>query len=122
LGRDIYAYHFARVSPGARRTDELAKHTAEIKYVFGNLAPADAYDTVDVAISQAMQGAWIAFARTGVPCNPDESLWPRYERTAPFLTWIENEMTSYPFVIDELTAMIHSLRRKDDLDRSYSGR
>jgi para-nitrobenzyl esterase len=112
LGRHVYAYHFARVSPGARRTDELAKHTAEIRYVFGNLAPADAYDTADAAISQAMQGAWITFARTGVPCNPDESPWPRYERTAPFLTWIENEMTSRPFVIDELTTMIHSLRNE----------
>ena len=109
----------ARVSPGGRRTNELAKHTSEIRYVFGNLAPADDYDTVDVAISQAMQGAWIAFARLGVPCNPDGSPWPRYERTAPFLTWIENEMTSHPFVIDELTAMIHSLRTEDDLDGSH---
>jgi para-nitrobenzyl esterase len=119
LGRHVYAYHFARVSPGGRRTNELAKHTAEIRYVFGNLVPTDAYDTVDVAISQAMQDAWIAFARTGEPCNADGSLWPRYESTVPFLIWIENEMTSRPFVTDELTAMIHSLRRENDLDRSH---
>ena len=116
LGRRVYAYHFARVSPGGYRTNELAKHTSEIRYVFGNLAPTDAYDTVDAAISRAMQGAWIAFARLGVPRNADGSPWPRYERTAPFLTLIENEMASRPFVTDELTTMIHALRTEDDLD------
>jgi para-nitrobenzyl esterase len=67
LGRRIYCYRFARVSPDGHRTNELAKHTAEIRYVFGNLAPVDHYDTVDAKISRAMKGAWIEFARTGEP-------------------------------------------------------
>jgi para-nitrobenzyl esterase len=119
LGRRVYLYRFARVSPGGRRTGELAKHTAEIRYVFGNLAPADAYDTIDSAISRAMQDAWIAFARTGIPRNSDQSSWPHYERIAPFFTLIEDEVTSRPFVVDELTAMIHSLRTEDHLDNGH---
>ncbi|MDX6379139.1 MAG: para-nitrobenzyl esterase [Rubrobacteraceae bacterium] len=118
-GRRVYAYHFARVAPDGRRTGELAKHTSEIRYVFGNLVPTDAYNAVDADISRAMQGAWIEFGRTGVPCNPDGSPWPCYDRTAPFLTWIEDEMTSPPLVIDELTTLIHSLRMEDDQDKSH---
>ena len=118
-GRRVYAYHFARVAPDGRRTGELAKHTSEIRYVFGNLVPTDAYNAVDADISRAMQGVWIEFARTGVPCNPDRSPWPCYDRTAPFLTWIEDEMTSRPLVIDELTTLIHSLRMEDDQDKSH---
>jgi para-nitrobenzyl esterase len=45
-------YHFTRVSPGGRRSGELAKHTAEIRYIFGNLAPADAYDDTGSQMQQ----------------------------------------------------------------------
>jgi para-nitrobenzyl esterase len=116
LGRRVYAYHFARVSPDGHPTGELAKHTAEIRYVFGNLAPPAAYDAVDAAVAQAMQAAWIAFARIGVPCHPDGSSWPSFESTAPVLTWIEDELTTRPLEVDALTTLIHALRSEDYQD------
>jgi para-nitrobenzyl esterase len=119
MDRRVYVYHFARVSPGGHQTGELVKHTSEIRYVFGNLAPADAYDATDVAISQAMQDAWIAFARTGVPHNSDGSPWPAYDRAAPSFTLIRDEVVSRPFVVDELTAIISSLRAGNDQDESH---
>jgi para-nitrobenzyl esterase len=107
------------VDSGGNLGGASSEDALEIRYVFGNLAPADAYDTIDSAISRAMQDAWIAFARTGVPRNSDQSPWPRYERIAPFFTLIEDEVTSRPFVVDELTAMIHSLRTEDHLNNAH---
>jgi para-nitrobenzyl esterase len=106
LNKRTYYYHFNRVSPGARRTGDLAKHSAEIRYVFGNLWPADDYDDVDVEVSRAMQAAWVCFARTGAP--PDD--WPRYMTIDPSMTLIEDTVSDVPFGISELTSMIHSVR------------
>jgi len=49
LGRHLYYYHFTRVSPGARRTGDLAKHSAEIRYVFGTLS-SDAPGTGSITV------------------------------------------------------------------------
>jgi len=106
----------SRVSPAGHRTGELAKHTAEIRYVFGNLAPPAAYDAADAAVAQAMQAAWIAFARIGVPCHPDGSPWPSYDSTAALLTWIEDELTTRPLEASALTTLIHALRSEDHQD------
>lgn len=57
LERNVYYYHFARVSPGGNRTKELAKHTSEIRYIFGNLEPNEAYDERDTNISKELQHA-----------------------------------------------------------------
>jgi carboxylesterase type B len=65
LGRTSYAYHFARVSPGNRRTGMLAYHCAELPYLFGHLIPAEDYDEVDAQVSDTIQHAWTEFARTG---------------------------------------------------------
>ena len=77
-GHEVYAYVFGRVSPGLLASGERAKHTAEIRYIFGTLSDDSAYDATDVALSLAMQQAWIAFARTGVPTLPGNSSWPRF--------------------------------------------
>ena len=53
-------YQFDRVSPRGRRARELAKHTSDIRYIFGNLEPANDYDQTDRADSNAMQSAWTA--------------------------------------------------------------
>jgi para-nitrobenzyl esterase len=110
LERRFFYYHFARVSPGARRSNELVKHSAEIRYVFGNLSSDGAYDTTDASISRGMQDAWIAFARTGIPQNPDGTAWPDYREPKPEMTWIEDKFETRAFTISELTAIIHSLR------------
>jgi para-nitrobenzyl esterase len=110
LDRAVYYYHFARVSPGARRSGELAKHGSEISYVFGNLAPAKAYDDNDAAISGAMLNAWFEFARTGAPRNQDGSEWPKYDQSGPQCTFIENTLTSGPDIVGPLTQILRSLR------------
>jgi para-nitrobenzyl esterase len=112
LGRRFYYYHFARVSPGARQTRDLVKHTAEIRYVFDNLTSDGAYDETDEAISHGVQGAWVEFARTGVPRGPDGPPWPAFDE-ARVLTWIEDNFATRPFAVSELTQIIHSLRSEN---------
>ncbi|MDT5255495.1 MAG: para-nitrobenzyl esterase [Mycobacterium sp.] len=110
LDRRVYYYHFARVSPGGRRTEELAKHGAEVRYVFGNLAPADAYDDTDTEISTAMLNAWFEFARTGAPRNQDGSAWPKYEAENPRCTFIDTTLCSRPILVSPLLETLRSLR------------
>ena len=110
LDRRVYYYHFARVSPGGRRNGELAKHGAEVRYVFGNLAPADAYDDTDTEISTALLNAWFEFARTGAPRNQDGSAWPKYEAEDPWCTFIDNTLCSRPILVSPLAETLRSLR------------
>lgn len=113
LGRRFHYYHFARVSPGARRSNELVKHSAEIRYVFGNLTDDGAYDDVDQAVSDGMQAAWIAFARSGMPVSPDGTAWPAFAADAPRMTWVGDRFETRPFEISPLTALIRTLRTPD---------
>ena len=109
-GRRFHYYHFARISPGARQSQDLAKHSVEIRYVFGNLLPGDAYDEVDQAVSRGIQEAWVEFARTGTPRSPNGEAWPVYDNAAPRFVWIENDFSVRPFAVDDLTQIVHSLR------------
>ncbi|OZJ01760.1 hypothetical protein BZG36_05521 [Bifiguratus adelaidae] len=108
-GRQVFIYIFGRVSPGARKTNELAKHTSEIRFVFGNLAPAEYYDENDAQICRDMQGAWIEFARNGVP-RSNELSWPVYSSVKPMCSVIKDDIHSAPLTVSELTGIIHSLR------------
>ncbi|QXE33257.1 carboxylesterase family protein [Streptomyces sp. GMY02] len=110
LDRPLYYYRFGRVSPGLKASGHLAQHTAEIRYVFGNLEPADAYDDTDAALSADMQNAWVSFARTGVPALPDGSPWPRHHGGDPAMTVITHTLRAEPFTTTKLTDLIHSLR------------
>ena len=110
IHRPVYYYHFTRVSPSGRRSGELAKHSAEIRYVFGNLAPADAYDDTDTAISSAMLNAWFEFASTGAPRNQDGSTWAKYDHNDPQCTFIGDTLRSRPIYISPLTEILRSLR------------
>lgn len=67
-GHSFYCYRFDRVSPGAAKSNFLAKHTAELRYLFGTLT-ADEYDETDQRISGWLQAQWIAFARDGAPAD-----------------------------------------------------
>lgn len=78
-GRAPFVYHFCRVSPGHREPRLLAHHTSEIPYVFGNLAELGGCDAADLALSEAMQAAWVAFARTGDPNFAGGPEWPRFD-------------------------------------------
>ena len=108
LGHPVYIYRFERVSPGARRSHDLARHTSEIRYVFGNLDPADDYEPTDRAISDAMQAAWIAFARTGVA--GDTATWPRYSPATPEHTMIGDAVTAAALTPEHLAELIAAQR------------
>jgi para-nitrobenzyl esterase len=108
LGRTAYAYRFARVSPGNRRTGMLAFHCSEIPYAFGHLVPAEDYDDVDTQVSDTITHAWTEFARTGVPSGPDGTPWPA--TTASRVTVIDDKAQNCPLDVSPLTELVNSLR------------
>jgi para-nitrobenzyl esterase len=110
LGRDVYCYHFKRCAPGAIASQDLAKHTAEIRYVFGNLTSEGYYDEVDEALSAEMQDAWIAFARDGVPCCKDGSAWPVYRDDNRLCAMIDTAIRTHPFEPSDLVRALGSIR------------
>ena len=114
LGRATYAYRFARVSPGNRRTGMLAYHCAELPYLFGHLTPAECYDEVDAQVSDILEHAWTEFARTGVPSSPDGTTWPAATIATPQLTVIDDAARTCPLDNSAITEMINSLRSGAD--------
>jgi para-nitrobenzyl esterase len=113
LGRRFYYYHFKRLSPGAIATQELVKHTAELRYVFGNLTDDGAYDDVDRRVSTLMQDAWISFARNGTPEGPNGTPWPRYVAGDPRAAVIDDTVTIEPFPMNKVIAIVNSIRTPD---------
>jgi para-nitrobenzyl esterase len=110
LHRPFYCYNFARVSPGERISRDLARHTAEIRYVFGNLTTDGQYDETDYVVSDAMQSAWTAFARTGVPNVGWKAAWPAADMRAPQYMSIGDGLFLRPYAANELTRLIASMR------------
>src|SRR6185295_720522 len=106
LGRKFFYYHFARVSPGAQRTGQLAQHSCEIRYVFGTLTHDDFYDAQDIVVSEGMQIAWTSFARNGVPNWPGFGPFRAYQASDPQMTWIGDSAEDRPFEITPLMAAI----------------
>lgn len=110
LGRDVYCYHFNRCAPGAIASQDLAKHTSEIRYVFGNLTSEGYYDEVDEALSVEMQDAWISFARDGVPRCKDGSAWPVYRDNNCQFALIDAAIRSHPFEPSDLVRTVGLIR------------
>jgi para-nitrobenzyl esterase len=108
----LYQYRFDRVSPGMRRSNELAKHTAEIKYVFGNLHPSDCYDDIDRSLSTWMQNAWIEFARTGAPYGMNGEPWPAYTLESELGLSIDALSSSVRLCDDPIVRRVHALRSR----------
>ncbi|WP_432258369.1 carboxylesterase/lipase family protein [Cupriavidus sp. TMH.W2] len=109
-GRRIYYYHFNRVAPGAASSQELAKHTAEIRYVFGNLTADEYYDAQDQKLSAQLQAAWVEFASTGVPKVQGCEAWPEYRVDDPQMTYIGDTIEKRPFRPTELIEILNSMR------------
>lgn len=77
-GAPVYLYRFAWNSP-AQRGWLRAPHTAELPFVFGQVALARAFtgDTPDArALERQMLDAWVRFARTGNPNGEGLPSWP----------------------------------------------
>jgi para-nitrobenzyl esterase len=82
-GRPVYVYQFDWQSPAGFE----ACHCIEIPFVFNNLPNWTASPMLKGAkpeemkgFAEAMQGAWIAFARTGRPDHSRLPAWPPYRR------------------------------------------
>lgn len=110
LGRTAYYYHFARVAPGAHQAGLLAYHMAEIPHLFGVLQPPGGYDAVDTAVADAVQHAWVEFARTGVPRCSDAAVWPAYTPAAPRHVLIADTLEERPLAPSAVTTLIHAER------------
>jgi para-nitrobenzyl esterase len=79
-------------------------HALEIPFVFGcvddRLVQRFVGDHPAVAgISQRMQDAWLAFARSGDPAHPGLGAWPRYDaaRRATMVFGEESRVEHAPF-------------------------
>jgi para-nitrobenzyl esterase len=130
LDRTSYAYRFARVSPGAQRSDLLAYHSAEIPYLFGTLVTEETitkvtnpfgtpsatgdYNEIDTQVANVIQHAWTEFARTGIPSNPDGTPWPCVNGSNPQFTVIADRTQGLPLDISPVTQLMNTLRSKDD--------
>ena len=96
----------------------LAYHSVEVPYLCGVIpgeqhvfaGVGEQYDGVDVAVADAMQHAWVTFARHGVPASTDGTPWPRCDNTAPRLAVIEDTARIEPLETTPVTQMIHSQR------------
>jgi para-nitrobenzyl esterase len=108
MGSRVYNYHFNRVAPGALATGDLAKHTSEIRYVFGNLTEDGYYDDTDRTLSSQMQDAWISFAKTGVP--DAGQTWPQFDLDQPQTTSIANVIGRASFERTTLMQTLNTLR------------
>jgi len=77
---DVHVYQFSRVGSLTRRLWNGAAHSAELPYMFDHVtAPSNDFDSQDKAVSEAMAGAWVAFAKTGNPNGPGLPEWPLYQ-------------------------------------------
>lgn len=88
----------------------MAKHTAEIRYVFSTLSDDEYYDNLDHAVSELVQNAWISFARSGIPASYDGHEWPPYDTSDPKMAWIEDDVDIRPFAATELMLAVNKLR------------
>lgn len=102
----FYCYRFDRVSPGAAESNFLAKHTAELRYLFGTLT-TDGYDETDKQISGWMQAQWTAFARDGAPA--DEALWRPYSEEDRIVV-IGDSLHQGRIDDDPVVPLLHKLR------------
>lgn len=55
-------------------------HSHDTPYVFGN--PEATFDDDDRAVSDAMSGAWVQFAKSGNPNGPGLPEWPAFDEVA----------------------------------------
>jgi len=113
-GHQFYCYRFDRVSPGAAASNFLAKHTAELRYLFGTLT-ADGYDEVDRRLTAWMQAQWVAFARDGAPA--DATVWRPYGENQRILL-IGDQLLSGRLDDDPLVPVLHRLRTSKPLSPS----
>ncbi len=97
-GKPVYRYFYTRVRPKylgmpgqpppapppampAPAPPRGAAHSAEIQYAMGNLDldPRYAWEPDDRKVSEALQGYFVNFIKTGDPNGPGLPAWPTYD-------------------------------------------
>ncbi|MFC4726223.1 carboxylesterase/lipase family protein [Glycocaulis abyssi] len=90
-GHASYLYYFNHSYPAADEMDLHAFHAAEIPYAFGTLDrtppywPAIPETARETALSDAMVGYWVSFARDGVPVAEGFPAWSAYGDTQAYM-------------------------------------
>ena len=78
---NVHVYQFSRVGPRSHRLWNGAAHSAELPYMFDHVrTPSEDFESQDKAVSEAMAGAWVAFAKTSSPSGPGVPEWPSYQQ------------------------------------------
>jgi para-nitrobenzyl esterase len=79
-GQPTWAYRFSYVAGSLRGKVAGALHATEIPFVFGTVRAKyeDATTKEDVALSDAANAYWVAFAKSGAPNAPGLPEWPRF--------------------------------------------
>jgi len=77
-GAPTWVYYFSYV-PAAEKARKPfgAAHTDEVRFVFGQ--PRAKFAAEDVALSDAMNAYWTAFAKTGQPGSAGGPAWPKFD-------------------------------------------
>ena len=105
-GQEFYCYRFDRVSPDRKAANVLAKHTAELRYLFGALR-ADGYDDTDKRVAAWMQAQWIGFARDGAPA--DDAVWRPFGEDERILV-VGDDFHQGRIEDDPVVPLLHRLR------------
>jgi para-nitrobenzyl esterase len=98
-----WLYHFSHVPPTEWGRTMGSHHTAEIRYVFGNLTGPGTYapplaeagqepPATDKQISDAMMSYWVQFAKTGNPNVEGQPAWPEYDATSDTYLQIDDDI------------------------------
>jgi len=98
-----WLYHFTRVPPSAWGASMGSHHTAEIRYVFGNLTGPGSYappmaaegeepSDVDKRLSDTIMSYWVQFAKTGNPNVEGQPQWPEYDPATDTYLQLDEEV------------------------------
>ena len=79
-GQPTWAYRFSYVASSLRATSKGALHASEIPFALATVRAkyGEATTPEDLALASAMNGYWVAFARSGDPNGPGRPRWPAY--------------------------------------------
>ena len=126
---NAFQYQFTRVNGVGRQIHSGAFHASEIPYVWQTLPDSaygtqasfigdfsinpDTYNGQDAKLSEAMSGAWVAFAKTGSPNGPGLAHWPAFDGKEAYMEFGDQigakESLRKPYV-DFMSEFTESLR------------